>query len=372
MDNKYNITWVTTEYFIDVDLPILPCLSSKFNITWYIVLSKNSKIDYKNIVNNKCKNYPIQYEFIQLKNRAKNPKIIIEYYNLLKKIIKNDTLVYYNFGGMPYYFSLFYPLINKHRSVIALHNVTTPHQASQQTISKIYYNFIKKHYLNFQVFSKSQHQILESQHSNKNILCAPLALKDFGSTTINKNKEITFLFFGFIRGYKRVDVLIKAAQNAYEKTNAKFKVCIAGQCDNWKPYQKLIKYNDLFELHIKNIPNEEVPNLFGKAHYFVMPYQDIAQSGAMTVGLQYNLPIIASRLPAFKEFMIDKETGFFIKPADTEDLTEKLLYVLNNHNNIYTDLQNSQKLYVQKTLSLDSIIEKYCQYLISLINSQKK
>ena len=38
----------------------------------------------------------------------------------------------------------------------------------------------------------------------------------------------------------------------------------------------LKKYPEIFELHIKRIPNEDVANLFAQSHYFVMPYQDIS------------------------------------------------------------------------------------------------
>ena len=369
MNTKNSITWVTAEYFVDVDLPILPYLSHYYDITWLIIISKRSKIDYTKIINEKCQNTSIKYKFIYLRNRAGSPKIITDYYKLIK-VIKNvgSKLIYYDFGGIPYYFTLFYPFISKKKSIIALHNVTTPNQASNQKISAIYNYFVRHAYKNFQVFSQSQLHILEALHPNKNILYAPLALKDFGEPQTLPNKDITFLFFGFIRGYKRVDVLIDAAQMAYENTHIKFKVCIAGQCDNWNEYEKRIKYPDLFDLQIRNIPNEEVADLFGKAHYFVMPYQDIAQSGAMTVGLRYNLPIIASELPAFKEFMIDKETGFFIEPANKKDLSKIMIYILSNHSSIYNRLRERQKEYINQTLSIENITNKYVKYLDSILN----
>lgn len=370
MNTKNSITWVTAEYFVDVDLPILPYLSHYYNITWLIIISKKSSIDYTKIINEKCRNTDIKYKFIYLKNRARSPKIIKDYYKLIKEIKHiGSKLTYYDFGGLPYYFTLFYPFINKKMSIIALHNVTTPKQASNQKISAIYNSYLRHVYKNFQVFSQSQQHILKTLHSNKNILYAPLALKDFGEPRTLPNKDITFLFFGFIRGYKRVDVLIDAAQTAYEETHVKFRVCIAGQCDNWDEYEKRIKYPELFDLQIRNIPNEEVADLFGKAHYFVMPYQDIAQSGAMTVGLRYNLPIIASELPAFKEFMIDNETGFFIKIANKEDLSEKMIYILKNHSQIYGRLKEKQKEFVNKALSIDYITDQYKKYLDSLFNS---
>ena len=64
MNTKNSITWVTAEYFVDVDLPILPYLSHYYDITWLIIISKRSKIDYTKIINEKCQNTSIKYKFI--------------------------------------------------------------------------------------------------------------------------------------------------------------------------------------------------------------------------------------------------------------------------------------------------------------------
>jgi glycosyltransferase involved in cell wall biosynthesis len=171
-----------------------------------------------------------------------------------------------------------------------------------------------------------------------------------------------FLNFGIIRDYKRVDTLINAAIIAKEKTNIPFKIRIAGRCDNWTHYQRMIKFPEIFELKIGQVPNNEVPELFNTSHYFVLPYQDIAQSGALTVALNYNLPIIASRLPSFEEFIEDGKTGFLIKPASIEDLSEKIIFILHNHDKIYPELRISLKKFVDDNLKKETIAERYVDF----------
>ena len=208
--------------------------------------------------------------------------------------------------------------------------------------------------------------ILKENYPSKNILYAPLALKDFGSSSKPKNDILTFLFFGYIREYKRVDVLIQAAQKVYETTKIKFKVCIAGSCSNWNLYNNLIHYPELFDLRIYNIPNEEIPDLFTSAHYFVMPYQGIAQSGAMSVALHYNIPIIASDLPAFHEFMIHNETGYFTKIEDIDRLANIMERIVTGQTLNYDILCKNEAQLTYKILSIKAITEKYKKYIDSI------
>ena len=73
-----------------------------------------------------------------------------------------------------------------------------------------------------------------SLYSGKNVLMAPLALKDYGEPKEMPDKlhtyPIRFLFFGNILEYKRVDLLIEAANKLVRKGYSNFKVRIAGAC----------------------------------------------------------------------------------------------------------------------------------------------
>ena len=113
---------------------------------------------------------------------------------------------------------------------------------------------------------------------------------------------------------------------------------IAGGCDDWEKYQKMIKHPQLFDLRIRRIEDREIPDLFTEAHYFVAPYQDIAQSGSAIIAINYNMPVVASKLEAFESYITDKETGFLIKPADQSELKNVICYILQNHNDYYDQM----------------------------------
>lgn len=364
---RKKIAWITVDSFIDVDLPIIPVLANKYDIHWYVVLGKNTDIDYYSLINDRVDKTKLMLTIIRLKNRIRNPFLCFEYIKLVLKLKKEIADIYYiDMPGMPYFLPLVRFFLGVKKTIIATHNVSTPKGAINYRLAKKYMQYTLKSFNNFHVFSKSQHKILVSKHPFKNVLIAPLALKDFGESKLSTPDLITFLNFGIIREYKRVDVLIEAANIAYEKTNIKFIVKIAGKCDHWAKYVRLIKYPFLFDLRLKSIPNDEVPDLFASSHYFVLPYQDIAQSGALTVALKYNLPVLASDLEGFKEFVVNEETGFLFEAASVNALSELFIYLLENHKIIYSDLKKNQLKYIEENYMIEAIADKYTEYFESL------
>lgn len=374
---KKKISWITAECYLDVDLPIIAELRKYYSIYWQIVLPYNCTIDNEAYVSSLIPDpdSDLIIEFVQQEYRMRDIRNMLQYIGVVKKAKKQNPALYYlsNYQ-MPYGIFIYKALLPIDKVVVPCHNVSTPKGAANAGFTERYTKWWLKTFVNIQVFSKSQKKVLESMVSGKNVLYAPLAIKDYGVPKIifdkNVNKEVRFLSFGIIQKYKRIDLLIEAGNLLVEKGYRNFKICIAGSCKDWSNYLKLVKYPDVFEFDIRRIPNEEVANLFAKNHYFVMPYQDIAQSGAITVAFRYNLPTIVSDIEPFREFVTDGETGLTFKSEDAVSLADRMQYVLNNHNAIYLKLQRNQKQFVENELSLNSIVKKYCDYIDNICRSQ--
>lgn len=361
------ISWITGDYFLDTDINIIRYLCSYYDINWIIIINRNSTIDYEKYVKSSLGTTHISLSFIYLKERSRSLKIIRTYYDIIKKAKSFTPDIYYlSFIGIPYGLFLYKQMLPIEKCVIPCHNVTTPKGAKIEKIAKIYTHFWLNTFKNIQVFSKGQYNKLTEKYKNKNVLYAPMVIKDYGEPTNQIDKLnssiIRFLFFGNIVEYKQLDILIDAT-NILAKQGFRFKVRIAGACNNWKKYQMLIKYPDYFELEIKRIPNEDVANLFGDSHYFVMPYQDIAQSGAITVAFRYNLPVICSNIKPFKEFVKDNETGFMFEKGNANSLAEKMKWIIENHSKIYESVCTKEQHFVEKNFSLNTIINKYQSYI---------
>ena len=220
-----------------------------------------------------------------------------------------------------------------------------------------------RHFKNIQTFSHNQHSYLETLVSDKNVLEAPLMLKDYGKAK-NKRTDFTFNFlsFGHIRTYKRIDLLIEAAQELATRTDKKFKVTIVGNCNNWEHYQTLIKNRQIFDIRIGFVENSDVANYFNDADFFVLPYQDLAQSGAITVAFQYNVPVITSDIEQFKEFN-DKTCGLMFKSCDSHALCLEMERALDMTTEQIAEMKQNQKRFVKRNFSADSILAKYISYL---------
>lgn len=361
------IAWITAESFLDVDLPIISKLKNSYEIFWQIIINNDSSKDYVNqLIPVFGENLTVKYIYERYRHR--DPRLFFITYKILKTAKSYGPNLYYIDGFMlpwgPLMMRLFLP---RKLVVVACHNVTTPKGGSLQVISKIAMNFVLHKFNNIHVFSRGQKEKLEEVFPNKNVLLAPLALKDYGTpNVVAQRKEdgiVRFLYFGIIREYKRVDLLIDAACELYDRGYNNFKVIIAGSCDNWLTrYAPQIVYPEIFEIDIRRIPNDEVADLFSQSDYFVMPYQDIAQSGAITVAFQYNVPTIVSNIPQFYEFVDDGNTGLMFKSEDATALADKMQYVIDNHSRIHKALKQNQADFVRHNLSIDSIVEKYISY----------
>lgn len=372
--NKKKISWITPDCFIDVDLPIINLLAKDYFIDWQIVIEKNKKIDYELYVKSILdENSNVLVSYYYLNHRFRNPHNIINLIHIINKAKVFSPDLYYISATMHPYGTVIYRLmLPKGKVVIACHNVSTPKGANSEKMAERLTNMWIRCFNNIHVFSKSQETVLKEKVTGKNVLMAHLALKDYGEPTvkIDKEKEIFFRFlsFGNIVTYKRIDLLIEAANILYNRGVKNFKVRIAGCCNcNWdKIYAPLIKHPEIFELMIKRIPNEDIANLFADSHVFVMPYQDIAQSGAITVAFRYNVVTLVSDISQFKEFVKSGITGLTFQSENAIDLADKMQWCIENRDVELKNIAANQKDFVERQLSLSSIVAKYKNYFEQL------
>ena len=362
------IFWLTDTSFLDVDLPIMPLLCKHFDIDWVIITTSRRYEDDDLYIKSKFRG---EYKIVINDGYFFQLKTYKLYKQLISSVSKKQYDCYYmDISGMPYLYPIVKSYLDVSKVIVAAHNVKTPKGARYYWLAKLYMKYILTNFVNFQVFSKNQLATIQVIKPSYNVLYAPLCLKDYGDIgkQTNKKSKITFLFFGNVVKYKRLDILLNAINLLYLKGIRDFKVIIAGYCPEttWKNEYEPIINKSIVEFDIRRIPNNEVAQLFARSHYFVMPYQDIAQSGAMTVALCYNLPIIASELDTFKEFLNDGTDGYFFRSGSHESLAERMEYVIKNHEQVYDDLKESQKSMVIRNLSTDAIVERYRIYIDSI------
>lgn len=144
------------------------------------------------------------------------------------------------------------------------------------------------------------------------------------------------LFFGFIRDYKGLIYLIRAAPYVLEKTPETLFIA-AGSielAENPSQYQKEIQRLDLeskFLLFPEFVKDYTMMEAFYKAaDVVVYPYVGISQSGAMFTAIGMKRPVIISELGSFIKKLEKQGVILTSKPKDPKSIAEKILYLLKH------------------------------------------
>jgi len=138
------------------------------------------------------------------------------------------------------------------------------------------------------------------------------ALNELGLATDKKY----LLFFGFIRNYKGLDLLIQALADLSPDVH----LIVAGEVyGSFEKYQALIDELNLSDrIHLFNhyISDDEVGTYFSAADVCVLPYKGATQSGITAISHHFDLPIIATDVGGLKEKTRHNETGLIVKRPD--------------------------------------------------------
>jgi glycosyltransferase involved in cell wall biosynthesis len=139
--------------------------------------------------------------------------------------------------------------------------------------------------------------------------------------------EKILLFFGFIRDYKGLDVLIEAI--SLVKKELHIKLIVAGEFyESEERYLKLItSYNLEKEIILKKdfIPTSDVKYYFSASDAVVLPYKSATQSGIVQVAVNFCMPVIATNVGGIGEVIEDSKTGFVVEKENPEKLAEAII-----------------------------------------------
>lgn len=172
-----------------------------------------------------------------------------------------------------------------------------------------------------------------------------------------KNKKI-ILFFGMIKKVKGLEVLLRAMKKI-KANNKDIVLLVAGKCykNDFAFYQQIIdknKLNDNCILHIKFIPDEDVEYYYGACDLVVLPYTRIYQSGVLLMSLSYRKPTLVSDLDPLTDIITHNKTGYIFKSQDPNDLSQKIVDILNDENSLQHVNKNAYQ-HVKKKYSWEAI-----------------
>jgi glycosyltransferase involved in cell wall biosynthesis len=126
------------------------------------------------------------------------------------------------------------------------------------------------------------------------------------------------LFFGFIRDYKGLDLLLRAMADKHIEARG-IQLLVAGEYyGNREKYEALIEelgIRDRLHLHTDFIPNDRVRYYFGAADLVAQPYKTATQSGISQMAYHFEKPMVVTRVGGLPEIVPHGEAGYVV---DTE------------------------------------------------------
>lgn len=145
-----------------------------------------------------------------------------------------------------------------------------------------------------------------------------------------KGDKKTVLFFGLIRSYKGLDLLIEAMGLLDDS----YQLVIAGECyGSFSSYEQLIglsKNKENIKVFEHYISDEVVSVLFSAADVLVLPYRSATQSGVVAVAYQLETPVIATNVGSLGSTIKDAETGIVALDVSAEAIAESLDVFFNS------------------------------------------
>lgn len=157
----------------------------------------------------------------------------------------------------------------------------------------------------------------------------------------------TLLFFGIIRDYKGLDLLIQA-MNLLDES---YQLIIAGEVyGSFEKYQQLIDQSGAkARIHLFNhyISDEDVSIYFSASDVCILPYKSATQSGITAISNHFTIPIIATDVGGLKETIRHLETGLIVEKPEAELITNAIQsYFSSENKNLFStniSLENNQK-----------------------------
>lgn len=141
---------------------------------------------------------------------------------------------------------------------------------------------------------------------------------------LRKRASLELLFFGLIRDYKGLDILIDALA---QLKHSDFHLTIAGECwDIISVYEQQIKklnLEDKVELINRYVSDEEAAEYFVRCDAVILPYRSMTGTGVIPLAFHYGKPVITSELQGFKEIINDKN-GVIANGVDSHAISKAI------------------------------------------------
>jgi glycosyltransferase involved in cell wall biosynthesis len=217
--------------------------------------------------------------------------------------------------------------------VFLCHNVL-PHESSP--LDRILFRIAFQRVSRFMVHSQEDRSNLLALKKDARVIVHPLPLFDafpkgrYDRQSARESLEVdgrVILFFGLIRAYKGLEVLLEAFAKVV--TRIESTLLVVGEFyDKKDSYASQIDRLDIGR-HVRVIdsyvPNEDVEKFFAACDVVALPYHTATQSAIVQVAFHFGKPVIVTSVGGLPDVVDDGHTGFVVPPGDPEALAAAIV-----------------------------------------------
>lgn len=210
----------------------------------------------------------------------------------------------------------------------------------------------------------SEVDVFDPRHRKPRLFC-PHPLYDHYGERLSREEALRViglpterryvLFFGFIRDYKGLDLLLSAmADERLEKMG--IRLIVAGEFyGDPKPYEEQLRSLDLGDrvvMHTDFIPDSEVNRYFCAADIVAQPYKSATQSGVTQIAFHFERPMLVTNVGGLPEIVPDGQVGFVVEP-DSQSIADALVrfFAENWHDRLTEGVKQEKRKYLWNNMT---------------------
>lgn len=325
--------------------------------------------------------FPGKTQFIE-HNKSNHPRIVstfnpLSYLSARKKLKKSCPDLFIT----NYWMTFFAPMMvffargfkRNVKKIAIVHNLK-PHE---KRFFDLFFNRIfLSNYDGFVVLSESVKEDILSIRKDANcIVLKHPPYNQFGSKLnrdlciekygLSKERK-TLLFFGLIREYKGLDLLLKA----FSLLDESYQLIIAGEVyGSDEKYRELIKASQNKNILFVNdfIADDDVASYFSAADLCVLPYKTATQSGIKAIADSFGVPVLMTNVGGLAESILPNQNGFILENIEPKAIAQEIesIFSTDSLKMVYSNLTSDKLQEGNQWYHFAESLLNFCQNLKS-------
>ncbi len=161
------------------------------------------------------------------------------------------------------------------------------------------------------------------------------------------------LFFGFVRPYKGLQILIRAMGKLPDAVRLNIVGDFGGKREEYDALISELSLTERIVIRDGYVPDSEVGEYFEQCDAVVLPYLEATQSGIAQIAFGFEKPVIATKAGGLPEVVKDCETGVLCNPGDVKGLADAIrkFYELRDTVDFVQNIRNDASRFSWETMT---------------------